>query len=72
MNYRVVKTFSDLQDNNYTYNAGDEFPRKGVEVSDERIKELSGPNNKLGTPLIKEIKPEGRTTKKKKVEEDAD
>lgn len=72
MNYRVVKTFSDLQDNNYTYNAGDEFPRKGVEVSDERIKELSGPNNKLGTPLIKEIKPKGRTTKKKKVEEDAD
>lgn len=72
MSYKVVKTFSDLQDNNYIYNAGDEFPRKGAEVSDERIKELSGKSNKLGTPLIKEVKPKGRTTKKKKVEENAD
>ena len=72
MGYKVVKAFSDLQDNNHIYNAGDEFPRKGAEVSDERIKELSGKSNKLGTPLIKEVKPKSKTTKKKKVEEDAD
>ena len=51
---------------------GDTFPHEGVEVSKGRLKELSGSNNKLGTPLIKEIKSESKTTKKKKVEEDAD
>lgn len=74
MSYKVVKAFSDLQDNNYIYNVGDTFPHEGAEVSEDRLKELSGSSNKLGTPLIKEVKPKGKTTnrKKKKVEEDAD
>ena len=40
---------------------GDTFPRKGVEVKPERIAELSGSNNKQGTPLIEEVK---KTSKK--------
>ena len=72
MGYKVIKTFADLQDNRYLYNVGDVFPHEGVEVSQDRLKELSGSSNKLGVPLIKEVKPKNKTTKKKKVEEDAD
>lgn len=72
MSYKVVKAFSDLQDNRHLYNVGDTFPHRGVEVSEDRLKELSGSSNKLGTPLIKEVKPKSKTTKKKKVKEDAD
>lgn len=76
MKYEVIKTFADLQDNRHLYNVGDEFPHEGAEVTRDRLKELSGSNNKLGTPLIKEIKeikPKGKTTNnKKKVEEDAE
>ena len=60
--YKVVKFFIDLQDDNYAYNVGDVFPRKGYEVTEERLAELSGKDNKQGVPLI--AKP--RTTKKKK------
>ena len=52
MKYRVIKFFTDLQDNNYAYNVGDEYPRQGLKVSDARIKELSGSHNKQHTPLI--------------------
>lgn len=50
--YIVIKAFVDLQDNNYSYKAGDAYPRKGKEVSPERIAELSGKDNKQGVPLI--------------------
>lgn len=50
--YKVTKLFADLQDNNHVYNVGDEYPRKGLKVTDERIAELAGSNNKQGTPLI--------------------
>lgn len=72
MKYEVIKTFADLQDNRHLYSVGDTFPHEGVEVSKGRLKELSGSNNKLGTPLIKEIKSENKTTNKKKVEENAE
>lgn len=45
----------DLQDNNYEYKQGDVYPRKGLEVSEERIKELSTINNKLGEVLIQKV-----------------
>lgn len=51
--YRVVELFTDLQDSNYRYNVGDEYPRMGYKPTDERIVELSGSNNKRGKPLIK-------------------
>lgn len=56
--YEVINFFTDLQDNEYPYNPGDIFPREGMEVSKERLAELSGSNNKQGKPLIKEIKSE--------------
>ena len=55
MAYVVLKSFVDLQDNHYAYKVGDEFPHLGVKVSDERIKELSGYDNRQRTPLIKEV-----------------
>jgi hypothetical protein len=57
---KVIKYFTDLKDNGYAYNVGDTYPRKGLEVSDERIAELSGHENKQGTPLIEEVKPKKR------------
>lgn len=52
MMYKVIKFFTDLHDNDYPYSVGDTFPRSGVTVSDERIAELAGSNNKQGEPLI--------------------
>lgn len=70
MVYKVVHFFTDLQDFDHAYNVGDTFPRKGMTVSNERLEELSGTENKQGVPLIKKVK--RKATKKKKVEEDAD
>ena len=80
--YRVLTDFSDLQDNEHVYRAGDVFPRSSFSVSEKRIKELSTTANRRGEVLIekveeaveeviveeqpKEKKPRGR---KKKVEE---
>ena len=50
--YKVIKYFTDLHDNDHPYNVGDTFPRVGVTVSDERLAELAGSNNKRGEPLI--------------------
>lgn len=63
MMYEVVKYFTDLQDECHAYNVGDTFPRKGVEVSAERIEELLGSDNKQGVPLIKAVE-EKKLTKK--------
>ena len=67
--YRVIKSFTDLQDNNYAYYVGDTFPRNGVEVGAERIAELSSDKNRLGVPLIEEITEKPKRTRKKKSEE---
>ena len=50
--YRVIKFFTDLQDNDHPYDVGEPFPREGMEVSEERLAELSGSDNKRGEPLI--------------------
>ena len=55
MAYRAVTTFTDLQDNNYKYQAGDLFPRKGFKVSDERLAELSTDKNRRHKPVIEEV-----------------
>lgn len=56
--YEVIHYFTDLQDNEYPYNVGDIFPRDGLTVSEERLKELSGSNNKQHKPLIKFVEEE--------------
>ncbi len=70
--YRVIKYFTDLQDNNYAYNVGDIFPRKNSEVSEKRIEELSTDKNRQHTPLIEYVETEKKFTKKKGRSENAD
>ena len=53
--YKVIKHFTDMQDNNFAYQVGDEYPRKGMNVLPSRIKELAGKKNRQGCPLIEEI-----------------
>lgn len=55
MTNKVIKYFTDLQDNNHEYNEGDVFPREGKEVSEERLAELSTKNNRQGFPLIERV-----------------
>lgn len=53
MKYTVIENFTDLQDNNYKYQAGDSFPRDGYDVSKARIEELSSDKNRRQRPMIK-------------------
>lgn len=64
--YKVICYFTDLQDNGFAYNVGDVYPRNGLNVSPERITELSGSNNKQGKPLIEEVEepPKKKAAKK--------
>ena len=66
--YKVIKSFTDLQDNNYAYYVGDTFPHNGVEVGAERIAELASDKNRRGIPLIEEIAENPKRTRKKKDE----
>lgn len=50
--YKVIHFFTDLQDNDHPYNAGDVYPRQGMTVTAERIAELSSAGNRQHTPLI--------------------
>jgi hypothetical protein len=51
--YRVIHSFSDLQDGGYIYHVGDIYPRHGLTVSKARCVELKTEKNKIGKPLIK-------------------
>lgn len=55
MTYKVIKYFTDLQDNNHAYEVGDVYPRDGFEVLPSRIKELAGKKNLQGEPLIEKV-----------------
>ena len=55
MGYRVIKFFTDLQDNNHPYNVGDIFPREGAKASKKRLAELSSDKNKQGKVLIVKV-----------------
>ena len=73
--YKVIKHFTDMQDNNFAYNVGDEFPRKNFSVLPSRIKELAGSKNRQGCPLIEEIPdveeaPEKKAKSTKKVDKE--
>ena len=73
--FRVIKHFTDMQDGNFAYNVGDEFPRKGMSVLPSRIKELASDKNRQGCPLIEEIpdvedKPEKKTRSTKKADKE--
>jgi len=76
--YKVIRDFTDLKDKNHFYQAGkDTFPREGLEVDEERLRELAGKDNKQGTPLIqldevKDTKTGTKSTKSPKKKTDAD
>lgn len=76
--YKVIEYFTDLHDNDHEYHEGDIFPREGIKVTEERLKELSGPDNKRGMPLIEkaeekpEEKPEKNPGKKRAAKEAAE
>lgn len=53
--YRVIKYFTDLQDNNHEYNVGDIYPHNKKKVSASRIKELASDKNRRGIPLIEKV-----------------
>ena len=53
--YKAIEHFTDMQDNNYSYNVGDIFPRSGYDVSKERIAELAGSDNLRGRAVIEII-----------------
>ena len=67
--YKVIKSFTDLQDNNHAYYVGDTFPHNGVEVDAGRIAELASDTNLQGVPLIEEVVEKPKRTRKKKDEE---
>ena len=54
--YKVIKFFTDLQDEDHAYHEGETFPREGLTVTSKRLEELSSAINKRGVPLIEEIK----------------
>lgn len=64
--YRVICYFEDLQDNEHAYNVGDNFPRAGMSVTEERLKELSGYENRQNKPLIEEVAGEVQEEKPKR------
>lgn len=68
MKYRVLKDFTDLQDNRYLYKVGDTYPRNGLSVTAERIAELSSKSNRQRVPLIEEVQEQ---TEKDEPAEDA-
>lgn len=70
--YKVIKHFTDLQDNNFAYQVGDEYPRKGMSVLPSRIRELATDKNRQGVPLIEEIPEKVEEPKKKKSVEKTD
>ena len=61
--YKVIESFFDLQDGNHAYEPGDEFPREGFKVSDERLAELAGTDNRRGMKLIEKIETKKRAKK---------
>ena len=40
MAYKVTQAIRDTQDNHHYYAEGDTFPRKNLQVDDERVAEL--------------------------------
>ena len=64
--YKVIKHFFDLQDNDYIYDVGDTYPRKGLNVLQSRINELASNKNLQKTPLIEEVSEKAEEHKKGK------
>ena len=68
MTYKVIAFFTDLQDGNRAYNVGDNFPHAeaAYTVTESRLAELSGSENKRGMPLIQHVEETAEEMPKKK------
>ena len=68
--YKVIKYFTDLQDNNRPYNVGDNFPHVdcGYPVTEQRLADLASDSNLQNTPLIQLVEeaPKKPATKRAK------
>lgn len=53
--YKVIKYFTDLEDNRHEYHVGDIFPHDGRKITAERLAELSSDKNKRHVPLIEKV-----------------
>jgi len=59
--FKVLHPFRDLEDTNKTfpngreYTEGDLYPSVYLDLSEERVEELSTKKNKIGRPLIERI-----------------
>ena len=53
--YKAIRYFTDLKDGSYPYHPGDEFPREGLQVSEERIQDLLTGNNRRGISVIEKV-----------------
>lgn len=60
--------FADRQDNRHIYEAGEQYPRPGLEVTTERIAQLVSCDNLSGKPLIKAVEAPEATPKEIPVE----
>lgn len=56
MEYKVVKQFSDAQDNYHIYNVGDVYPRMGLVVAKNRIESLASADNAAKEVFIVEVR----------------
>lgn len=55
--YIVLHDFKDLEDGDKVYKKNKPFPNPAnKKISKKRIEELSGKDNKLGKPVIKQVK----------------
>lgn len=73
MMYKVIRSFTDLQDSDYAYNVGDVYPRQGMTVTAQRLAELAGANNRQGVPLIEAVnEPEAAVSAEETAEIEAD
>ncbi|SJZ37985.1 hypothetical protein [Garciella nitratireducens] len=66
MTYVVIKYFTDIQDNDYEYFPGMIYPRVGLKVNKERIKELSTKNNRRKEIFIAELEEREKPKKETK------
>ena len=58
-----------MEDSNYSYEVGDEYPRKGLSVLPSRIKELASSENRQGCPLPEKVEEPKKKKSTKKVDE---
>lgn len=55
MNYKVIRDFYDLEDNNRYYEENGLYPREGLSPSKERIDLLLSNKNNQARPVLEEI-----------------